>query len=569
MSFNAHEEKVMSLLNRKVYSIPRNQRRYVWNKDNWQELFDDVSAVMEGELSSHFIGSIVLKTDPIENGLPHYSIIDGQQRTITIAIFLASIMFWMKKNEMNGDFNGTVPYLLAKDDKANDVMMITAENNGSLESIITAIIGLSDECVKGTTVNNIIESNLLNKNDKNIADAFRFFLNSIGDKLEIIKTNKEDYLVLLRNAVRDITFVNITATTEEDSYTVFEILNARGLDLADHELLKNYIMRYIQPDESRDRAKEEWRRIEESLGPTNLKKFVRHYAIHRYGDYITKSDTSDYKIIREKNKGFSTADLLTDLARKSRYYLKLVSPAKSGDEKNCSDVEYRIYSFFKKKRQEQMRPLLLSLITKNTSGELSDKLYENTIEFLYNFYICYNIIGEESSNKLTNIVMKYSAKLGRDCSEETIKTFVEELRKKLPSEKMFMNAFRNVGWSHHSSIYEGDKNKARVQTVLEVLERHVNYGNCLSDLTIEHILPDAEDSSNGQIGNLIPLESKLNERCKAKSIEEKIEIYKDSSFLSARRFAERHKGKTFDADKRTEYMAKQFYNEILSLKNRV
>lgn len=48
MSFDAHEQRVMDLFNRKVYYVPRNQRRYVWNKDNWQELFEDIKAVVEG-----------------------------------------------------------------------------------------------------------------------------------------------------------------------------------------------------------------------------------------------------------------------------------------------------------------------------------------------------------------------------------------------------------------------------------------------------------------------------------------------------------------------------------------
>lgn len=136
MSFNAHEEKVMGLFNRKVYNVPRNQRRYVWNRDNWQELYNDVMAVVNGSLTSHFFGSIVLKTDAIINGLPHFSVIDGQQRIITMAIFLSSIMFWMKKAGMEDDFNGTKPYVIAKDDKNKDVVMVTTENNGALENII-------------------------------------------------------------------------------------------------------------------------------------------------------------------------------------------------------------------------------------------------------------------------------------------------------------------------------------------------------------------------------------------------------------------------------------------------
>ncbi len=565
MSFDAHEERALGLFNRKVYNVPRNQRRYVWNKDNWQELFDDVMAVVNQRISSHFIGSIVLKIDPEENGLPHFSIIDGQQRIITLTIFFSSIMFWMKKLGMEDDFNGTKPYVIAKDDKNKDVVMVTAENNGSLENIVNAIVNLDDNLIKKITPNSIVEKNLLNKSDKNIGDAFKFYLSTIG---EIYESGSKDTQILLalRNAVRDITFVIITATTEEDSYTIFEILNARGLDLEDHELLKNYIMRFIQPEVNRDRAKTEWNRMEELLGHSNITKFIRHYTTHRYGEYRSKTDTSDYKIIQSRNKGLDTWSLLSDLEKKAGYYLKLVSPAKTGDNPNCTDLEYRVYSFFKKKRQEQMRPVLLSLITKNAEGDLSDSLYERTIEFLYNYYICYNIIGDENSNRLTSTINKFADRIDKECTEEILQQFVDELRKKLPSESIFINAFRNVGWSHHDSIYEGEKNKTRVQTVLEVYERYMNSGICGDGFTIEHVGPDAENLENGQIGNLIPLEERLNKRCIGKTFEEKLEIYRESQYLTARKFSERYKNTGYDPNRRTDYMAKEFYTKVLNLR---
>lgn len=552
------------LFNRKIYSVPRNQRRYVWNKDNWQELFVDILAVVKGTLPSHFIGSIVLKTDPMINGLPQYSVIDGQQRTITLSIIFTCIMFWMKKFGMDDDFNGTKPYVIAKDDKNKDVAMVTSESNRSLESIISAIVGMSEEKVKKATINSMVDGNLLSKSDKNIGDAFKFYLNAIFDLYE---SNGEDpqILIKLRDAVRDISFINITATTEEDSYTIFEILNARGLDLEDHELLKNYIMRYIQPEANRDMAKIQWGQIETKLGHSNLKDFVRHYTTHIYGEYRSKSETSDYKIIQDRNRGKDTIQLLRDLERKSEYYLKLIAPVKNGDNQNCSEIEYRIYSFFKKKRQKQMRPVLLSLITKNSEGILSKEIYENTITFLYNFYVCYNIIGEENSNRLTDTINKYAPVINRDCSDSVINSFVEELRKKLPTENIFINAFKNVGWSHHDSIYSGEKNKTRVQTVLEILERYNNHGNCVEEFTIEHVLPDSSDSANGQIGNLIPLEGYLNEKCKTKPVVDKLVVYKDSLYVSARMFSVRFQTNDFDPNKRTEYLAKVFYEKILQL----
>lgn len=563
MSFDAHEDKVRQLFGRKVYNIPRNQRKYVWKKDNWQELFDDVMAVVDGIFPSHFLGSIVLKTDPMENGLSHYSIIDGQQRTITLTIFLTSIMFWMKKFEMYDDFSGTLQYVIAKDDKNRDMVMVTSENHGTLEHIINTIVHLTDESIKRATVTSIVDGHTLNKRDEDIAEAFKFFLNAVYKQYEASE-NDLQILIKLRDAVCDITFVNIVATTEEDSYTIFEILNARGSDLEDHELLKNYIMRYIQPEANRDRAKIEWNHIEETLGYSNLKDFIRHYTTHRY-EYSRSQDTSNYKIIRDKNKGSDTLALLYDLEKKANYYLKLVSPIKDGENANCSEIEHRIYSFFKKKRQKQMRPLLLSLITQNVDGNLSDELYEDILEFLYNFYVCYNIIGEENSNRLTNIVNKYAVVLSCDCSEDIINQLIEELKNKLPSQAMFINSFKNVGWSHHGSIYDGDKNKMRTQTILEILERYHNYGNCLEDFTVEHVFPDSDSTENGQIGNLIPLEERLNRQCKDKELAEKIKIYANSSYSTARRFAERYSNGEFDPKVRTEFMAKEFYTRILKL----
>ena len=60
MSFEADDKHVYDLFTKRCYGTPRNQRQYVWNKRNWQELFDDVLLVATGKEATHFIGSIVL-----------------------------------------------------------------------------------------------------------------------------------------------------------------------------------------------------------------------------------------------------------------------------------------------------------------------------------------------------------------------------------------------------------------------------------------------------------------------------------------------------------------------------
>lgn len=49
MSFEAKEKAVDKLLNDAIYYIPRNQRRYVWNAQNWADMYDDV--LLETDLS--------------------------------------------------------------------------------------------------------------------------------------------------------------------------------------------------------------------------------------------------------------------------------------------------------------------------------------------------------------------------------------------------------------------------------------------------------------------------------------------------------------------------------------
>lgn len=38
MAFDAHDRQVGEILNRAVFDIPTNQRRYVWGRNNWKEL---------------------------------------------------------------------------------------------------------------------------------------------------------------------------------------------------------------------------------------------------------------------------------------------------------------------------------------------------------------------------------------------------------------------------------------------------------------------------------------------------------------------------------------------------
>ena len=61
MAFKAQQRKVSDFLTGSILEIPRNQRRYVWKEEHWNDLLDDLKFAIATDdgTKKHFIGSIV------------------------------------------------------------------------------------------------------------------------------------------------------------------------------------------------------------------------------------------------------------------------------------------------------------------------------------------------------------------------------------------------------------------------------------------------------------------------------------------------------------------------------
>lgn len=557
MAFKAQQRRVSELLTGSILEIPRNQRRYVWKEEHWNDLLLDLKFAisLNDNTKKHFIGSIVLKENGIINGINHYTIIDGQQRTFTLILFLAAIMQLLKERNMEEDFKGNSKLLIATDLKNKSFCILNSDFYLSLSRIVLMICAWDNQL----SLDDLLKKEIKDKKiEKPLINCIQFYYNKL-------KEYKDDEILSIRDSLIETNFVEIIATTEEDSYTIFEILNARGQELEDYELLKNYIMRYIRPQEQTkiDEVKLRWTdEIDKGLG-INIKKFFKHYTTHKYK---TTKKASVYKTIQRGNLKKDVNSLFDDILKKAEYYKTILKPIADGEDINCSKAEYQIFSFFIKKKAEQFRPIILSLMHHKEIGNLEEKKYLEILTYLYLFFVCYNIIGEEKSNKLEEPIYKYSQLLENSFTVDVLDELIESLNKRLPNKDAFANAFRNVGWSNHTEFYKDSKNKERVKIVLEILERKKS-GIELTDYTIEHILPDSEGEENAQIGNLLPLEESLNKRCENKLLKDKIAIYKDSNFSLTRSFAERYESDpdSFDPQKRTQYLAKIIYEYIVSV----
>jgi uncharacterized protein with ParB-like and HNH nuclease domain len=74
----------------KQFQIPLFQRRYSWEKKNWNTLWDDLMSIYDGEVEDgYFMGTIVTQSTPgTADGISPFIVIDGQQRLTTLTLLL-------------------------------------------------------------------------------------------------------------------------------------------------------------------------------------------------------------------------------------------------------------------------------------------------------------------------------------------------------------------------------------------------------------------------------------------------------------------------------------------------
>ena len=550
MAFKAQEQRIGELLGRRVYSIPRNQRRYVWTDDNWNELIADIQFSIKSN-KPHFLGSIVLKIDDDKGDISAFTVIDGQQRTITILLFLTAIMQVFKDRADQQRFEGQKSYLLTTDLSNSSRCKVLSDEYVKFAEII-------EEVCKWESSYDSIDLLLGSDSSESSIEIKRcisFFYN------KCLELGLQESL-LIRDALLGAKYVEIIATTEEDSYTVFEILNARGQPLENHELLKNFIMRYTLPVRNVDRVKIQWdSELAKGLGKY-LGQFIKHYVVHKY-----KKDgkRTDYEIIKHNTPTAYVDQLFKDLLCKASYYRKIVML----DNKSAySDVEYYVFKYLFSKKGILFRPLLMSLMHQKDLKQISIKQYEAMLYFILHFFVCYNLLGKETSNKISDLVQNFSYKIEMSFGYDVVKDLLADLIEKLPNRGDFINNFVLIGWSHSYDFYKDSSNKRRVKVALETIER-IKTGKAIEDdFTIEHILPDAQEQSNARIGNLIPLEANLNANCKDKDFRNKLQYYKKSSYLTARNISERFSDSTvqFKPEERGKIMAGEVYDAIDEMK---
>lgn len=265
MDLSSDKASLDDLLRNEIYFVPRFQREYAWNEVHCEFLWSDVIAAASND-ADHFMGSVLVCKEFVDQREPPEGIdaravrylIDGQQRLVTLLIFLAGIRDQLQKDGGADKTNKDAIEEISRYLKAAGRWQ--RGGGVSVERVV-----LNDEPARAVFQHLLgLESKPAAKPGRPRAHLTRLRKASefFARKLDEYAQAGSDPLDLLNTVLNQLFFVRVEVGSDTDAFTVFESLNSRGADLQVADQVKNLVM---------GRAA---RLAQEKGGPTDLDKDV-------------------------------------------------------------------------------------------------------------------------------------------------------------------------------------------------------------------------------------------------------------------------------------------------------
>lgn len=511
--------------NGRRYQVPLFQRDYSWNEEQWDDLWTDILAVKNKENRVHYMGAIVLQN--LQN--KQYSIIDGQQRLATISIIALSIIKRIQdlveadvEVEANRERKTrlTEQYVGEKDAvslRYSNKLKLNENNDSFYRSFLVQL-------------REPINPHKLPSSNKLLQNAFEYFYKQVKELFGENPKGEELADFLQNQLAEKLLFIQIVVENDLDAYTVFETLNARGIELSISDLLKNYLLSLTaESDEDKHQAKEQWNRIIQITDLDKFPTFLRYFWHSRY-ETIRKEQL--FKALRKSvTTKAETFELLDNLERYAAVFSALSNP---NDElwQGNKEIKKRVNEL-KLFGVRQPYPLLLEAFFK-----LPVSQFEDVLRFCSVIAFRYNVIGNLDPKRQELAFHNASKKLF-DGTIINSSQVAQELKSIYIDDERFENLF--------STKQVNTKSKKKLtRYILYSLENQIagterNFED--ETATIEHILPEnpldewkdsftQEEQENYvyRLGNLTLLESAKNNDCGTKPFSEKQKIYQQSQY---------------------------------------
>ncbi len=436
---------------------------YSWKKEQCEQLWDDIVKTGKNDkIEGHFIGSIVFVHDGIyttnHNDL---LIIDGQQRLTTITLLLIALRDHLNdKDEFLEKFSHKKiqnRYLINSDEEGDKKfkLFLSEPDRDTLLSLI------DKDRKKPKELSLRIEENF---------GLFKKWISKNTGKLETIFKGLEKLMV-----------VEISLEKGKDNpQLIFESMNSTGKDLTQTDLIRNYILMGLEPQEQKIFYEKYWRAMDEGFEQetreTQFNRFVRHYLTIKTREIPNINKVYEAFKRYQQERGIEIEVLLQDLQKYCGYFRRIVSK-KEADDKDLN----KALGFLVDLEMDVVYPLLLELYSDYSDGVLLKQDFIPIIA-LTESYICRRAVCGFGTNGLNKIFPIFTKNINKNQYLESIEKKFGSLTKnqRFPNDDEFKEELMR------KDFYNFQKNRY----FLERLEHFdtkepVNTKEC----SIEHIMP--------------------------------------------------------------------------------
>ncbi len=215
----------------RVFRIPKYQRFYSWTKKQREDLFQDITRLHQRKSDDHhFMATIVCFRTPERKTIGSveyrmYDVVDGQQRLTTLIILLKCIEKILTDTKTDQDELAELAKLLVK----KDSNLVLLQSNNPNQHIFSQFIKQGKKSKR---------KDLETEADKRLSSA-------IEECIEFTEgwhESGKDILDLLRIIQNRLGFVVYDTENAKLVYSLFEVLNSRGLEVDWLDKCKSMLM---------------------------------------------------------------------------------------------------------------------------------------------------------------------------------------------------------------------------------------------------------------------------------------------------------------------------------------
>lgn len=316
------------------FKVPRYQREYVWRRDDWASLFDDLWENPPG----YFLGSMIcINRSDDAMQVQELEVVDGQQRLTTLSVLYAAIHTCLQRcagddeDDTRHELFNLRHRLVFKGKKS--LLRLEPSRQGSNYDDYMAILG-DTGILKGVEA-------LPNAGNRRLFKAYRFFI----DRLDELDSKGRrvfdlDQIKAFMDRLNRASLVKIEVGSHADAFTLFESLNNRGVPLSALDLIKNNLLAALEKEtpDSIDENFTKWTKLLENLSDdyATQERFLRQYYNafkHRKEVEVAKIPLATrsniihaYEALIDRNAEW----LFDDLFDKAKLFNKLIMPLSDG-----------------------------------------------------------------------------------------------------------------------------------------------------------------------------------------------------------------------------------------------